>query len=71
MGGAAEGAKRTEVGRNTQPPNPDRINTDGIDPDGCRDVVVSACRMVCGDDCIVIKSAEGDPRANIVADLLR
>lgn len=39
----------------------DRINTDGIDPDGCRDVAIRDCDIESGDDCIVIKSTEGDP----------
>lgn len=44
----------------------DRINTDGIDPDGCRDVIISDCDIQAGDDCIVIKSSEGQPCENIV-----
>jgi hypothetical protein len=42
----------------------DVVNTDGIDIDGCRNVVVSGCEIVCGDDCIVIKTTNylGDPR---------
>lgn len=43
-----------------------RINTDGIDPDGCRNVVISDCNINGGDDCIVIKSTEGDVCENIV-----
>lgn len=31
-------------------------NCDGIDPDHCRNVVIRNCRLVCGDDAIVIKS---------------
>ncbi len=46
--------------------NPRRINSDGIDPDGCRNVVISDCAIVAGDDCICIKSTEGDPCENIV-----
>jgi hypothetical protein len=42
-----------------------RINTDGIDPDGCRNVVISDCLIKTGDDCIVIKSTEGDPCENL------
>lgn len=38
----------------------DRINTDGIDPDGCRRVHIRDCDIEAGDDCIVIKSTEGD-----------
>lgn len=44
----------------------DRINTDGIDPDGCKNVIISDCNMKTGDDCIVIKSTEGDVCENIV-----
>jgi hypothetical protein len=43
----------------------ERINTDGIDPDGCQDVIISDCRIDTGDDCIVVKSTEGDPCQNI------
>jgi polygalacturonase len=46
--------------------NMDRINTDGIDPDGCKNVIISDCNMKTGDDCIVIKSTEGDVCENIV-----
>jgi hypothetical protein len=35
-------------------------NSDGIDPDGCRDVIISDCDFLCGDDCIVAKSTQGD-----------
>jgi len=35
-------------------------NSDGIDPDGCRRMIVSDCHLVCGDDCIVLKSTAGD-----------
>jgi hypothetical protein len=45
--------------------NQDRINTDGIDPDGCKDVRISDCDITTGDDCIVIKSTEGDLSENI------
>jgi polygalacturonase len=31
-------------------------NTDGFDLNGCRDVVVSDCRLACGDDAIILKS---------------
>jgi hypothetical protein len=31
-------------------------NTDGIDPDGCRDVVISNCVIDAGDDAIAVKS---------------
>lgn len=45
----------------------DRINTDGIDPDGCRDVFISDCRITAGDDAIVMKASDPDaPCENIV-----
>jgi polygalacturonase len=40
--------------------NRGRINTDGIDPDGCRNVLIERCDITAGDDCIVLKSTEGD-----------
>lgn len=42
----------------------DIYNTDGIDVDGCRNVLISDCEIVCGDDCIVIKTTDylGEPR---------
>jgi hypothetical protein len=46
--------------------NLERINTDGIDPDGCRNVTISDCIIETGDDSIVIKSTEGDVCENIV-----
>jgi len=46
--------------------NPERINTDGIDPDGCRDVIISDCDIETGDDCIVLKSTEGQACENIL-----
>lgn len=42
-----------------------RINTDGIDIDGCRNVTISDCHITSGDDSIVIKSTEGDVCENI------
>jgi hypothetical protein len=32
-------------------------NTDGLDINGCRDVWVSDCRLICGDDAIVLKTS--------------
>jgi glycosyl hydrolase family 28 len=34
----------------------DTLNTDGIDPDSCRNVRISDCYISTGDDCVVIKS---------------
>ncbi|MCQ2377674.1 MAG: glycosyl hydrolase family 28 protein [Victivallaceae bacterium] len=31
-------------------------NTDGIDPDSCRNIRISRCDFDCGDDCIALKS---------------
>jgi len=45
--------------------NYDRINTDGIDPDGCRNVIISDCNINVGDDCIVLKSLDGRPCENV------
>ena len=38
----------------------DSPNTDGIDPDGCRDVRILDCTIDVGDDCIAIKSGTED-----------
>jgi hypothetical protein len=46
--------------------NPRRLNSDGIDPNSCRDVHISNCHIVAGDDCIVLKSTEPYPCENIV-----
>src|SRR2546428_4730195 len=35
---------------------PDSPNTDGINPDSCRDVRISDCHIDVGDDCITLKS---------------
>ena len=43
-----------------------RINTDGIDPDSCRNVRIANCHIVAGDDCIVLKCTTEDPCENIV-----
>ena len=45
--------------------NPHRINSDGIDPDGCRNVIISDCNIRAGDDAICIKSTEGRVCENI------
>ena len=48
----------------------DAPNTDGIDPDSCREVRISNCHISVGDDCIIIKSGyryreDGMPSENI------
>lgn len=49
----------------------DRINTDGIDPDGCKRVRITGCDIEAGDDCIVLKSTEGDPCEDVSAENCR
>ena len=46
--------------------NIDRINSDGIDPDSCRNVRISNCHIVAGDDCIVLKCTTAHPCENVV-----
>ncbi|UCC96963.1 MAG: hypothetical protein JSW66_14095, partial [Phycisphaerales bacterium] len=43
-----------------------RVNADGIDPVSCRNVHISNCHIVAGDDCIVCKTREGTPCEDIV-----
>jgi polygalacturonase len=44
----------------------DSPNTDGINPDSCRNVHISDCHIDVGDDCVTIKSGtEEDGRANL------
>lgn len=42
-----------------------RLNSDGIDPNSCRDVTIDRCTIVAGDDAIVLKSTEAQPCENI------
>lgn len=39
--------------------HPRAINSDGIDIDSSRNVIVSDCRITAGDDCIVLKATRG------------
>jgi polygalacturonase len=41
-------------------------NNDGIDLDGCRDVVIENCRINSGDDAVCLKSTTKQPCSNIV-----
>lgn len=34
-----------------------RVHIDGISPDSCKNVVISDCTIIAGDDCIVLKSS--------------
>lgn len=34
----------------------DGPNSDGIDPDSCRDVLIENCTFSTGDDCVMLKS---------------
>ncbi|MDF2927115.1 MAG: Polygalacturonase [Paenibacillaceae bacterium] len=45
--------------------NRNRLNSDGIDPDCCRNVHISNCRIQAGDDCIVFKTTQPYPCENI------
>ncbi len=42
-----------------------RVNSDGIDPNSCRNVHISNCHIIAGDDCIVLKTTEPHPCENI------
>ncbi len=41
-------------------------NSDGIDPESCRDVRISNCHITAGDDCICLKTRDGIPCEDIV-----
>jgi hypothetical protein len=45
-----------------------RTNTDGIDPSSCRNVLISNCHIVGGDDCICPKTERGVPLENLVVE---
>ncbi len=42
-----------------------RLNSDGIDPNSCKDVKITNCRITTGDDAIVLKSTEPYPCEDI------
>ena len=43
-----------------------RVNADGIDPVSCRNVHISNCHIIAGDDCIVCKTREANPCEDVV-----
>ena len=43
----------------------DSPNTDGIDPDSCKDMHISNCHIDVGDDCIAIKAGTEDAKEDI------
>lgn len=43
-----------------------RTNSDGIDPESCRDVRIANCHITAGDDCICLKTQGGIPCEDIV-----
>lgn len=43
-----------------------RVNADGIDPVSCKNVHISDCHIIAGDDCIVCKTRENAPCEDIV-----
>lgn len=46
------------------------INTDGIDPDSCRNVIISDCHIEAGDDCIVLKTTDRGGAAGPVENVV-
>jgi polygalacturonase len=46
--------------------NVHRLNSDGIDPDSSRNVHISNCHIVAGDDCIACKTSSEEPCENVV-----
>ena len=52
------------------------VNSDGIDPDSCQNVMIRGCRIKAGDDCIVLKSTApmhkkyGDCKDIIISDCI-
>jgi polygalacturonase len=42
-----------------------RLNSDGMDPNSCKDVRITRCHIVCGDDAIVLKITQPLPCEDI------
>jgi hypothetical protein len=47
--------------------NPHSPNTDGINPESCKNVHISDCHISVGDDCITIKSGKDEPGRRMAA----
>ncbi len=52
------GCERVAIEGITITAYPEAINTDGIDIDACRDVIIRHCTITTGDDCIVLRSID-------------
>jgi len=48
----------------------DGPNTDGINPDGCSNVIISDCYLRCGDDCIVVKITDRPGGNKVCRDIV-
>lgn len=63
--------EKMRIDRITILDNYKRLNTDGIDPNSCKDVKITRCKIVCGDDAIVLKSTQPFPCEDIeISDCL-
>lgn len=51
--------------------DPESPNTDGLNPECCRDVLLAGIRFSVGDDCIAIKAGKRDPVAGLRGGLDR
>ena len=52
--------RRVMIEREGNPTDATGPNTDGCDPESCRDVLIENCVFVTGDDCIAIKAGRND-----------
>jgi len=52
--------RRVMIEREANPTDATGPNTDGCDPESCRDVLIEDCVFVTGDDCIAIKAGRND-----------